>query len=483
MSATAKSRRDRAAAIAVLFAISSPALAQSFSSGSTGADGVFNPTSSQTVTVRAGGAYNYTTVNIPSGVTVTYVRGADNAPVTILASGDVTVSGAISVSGTNGLGPTSAQLNGAQIGAQGGPGGFKGGNGGFLGGTPPTAGQGPGGGVVSSGAGGSGGSYFAPSSFALVPLFGGSGGGGGTASPASNLHGGSGAGGGGAILIASSTRISLGGQIRANGGNAGGSICNNTTMPGAGSGGAIRLVAPLITGGGNVQALRGTGTCSTAAAQPTDGRIRMEASDMLAFTGTTAPTPTVVNAPGPVSPSGSPALGNVPTLSIDSVGGFAVPPIRGASYFIPDIQLEAGTANPVPVSLSATNTPVGSSTEITVRLMPQSGAVANTVVPATNHTGTFAASSASVGVNFPVGQVSVIQAYATMTLTGQTASLFPLIDGEPVERVTVAARLGEPSTMSLVTRSGREVALERLEPEDRVRVALAWEAMGAMSGQ
>jgi hypothetical protein len=64
-----------------------------------------------------------------------------------------------------------------------------------------------------------------------------------------------------------------------------------------------------------------------------------------------------------------------------------------------------------------------------------------------------------------------------MTLTGQFASLFPLIDGEPVERVMVAANLGESSTVSLITKSGREVRLDELRAEDQMRVAQAWEAM------
>jgi hypothetical protein len=104
-------------------------------------------------------------------------------------------------------------------------------------------------------------------------------------------------------------------------------------------------------------------------------------------------------------------------------------------------------------------------------------------VPSTDHTGTFASSSATVSVTLPVGQVTVLQAHAAMTLTGQSASLFPLIDGEPVERVMVAATPGQPSTLSLVTRSGKEVSVKDLDPDERVRVALAWEAMKATSAQ
>jgi hypothetical protein len=120
---------------------------------------------------------------------------------------------------------------------------------------------------------------------------------------------------------------------------------------------------------------------------------------------------------------------------------------------------------------------VGSPTEITVRLIPQSGTPTNVVVPASNHSGTFASSSASADVTFPVGRVSVVQAFAAFTLTGQTASLFPLIDGEPVERVMVAANQGEASTVSLITKSGREVRVDQLRAEEQMQVANAWQIL------
>jgi len=453
----------------MLLAWINTASGQTFSGGSTGADGAFAPPFGTTITVRPGGVYNYTTVNI--GNTITYIKGSDNAPLVILATGDVNITGAIVVNGENGASLTSSAPN---IGGAGGPGGFAGGNGGLQSGPPPTAGHGPGGGLPSIGStGAQGGSYGAPSSFVtLIPLFGGSGGGGGQGSSFST-SGFAGGGGAGAILIASSTRIHIMGQIMANGGN---SFTGNCTMGGsAGTGGAIRLVAPEITGTGNVQAIRGTGGCATA---PSNGRIRMEAFNLLGFIGTTTPVASVANAPGPVSPAGNPALVNVPTLAITSIGGLSRPPTTGASYFAPDLTLALGTVNPVPVVLTATNTPVGSPTAITVRLIPQSpGSPTNIAVPTADHTGTFANSSASVGVTFPVGQVSVIQAFAALTLTGQTASLFPLIDGEPVDRIMVAAMQGQPSTVSLVTKSGKEVRVDRLRFEDQLRVTQAWEAL------
>src|SRR3989304_1149591 len=75
--------------------LGAPALghAQSFSSGSTGADGAFTPTGNTTRTLPPSGVFNFTTVNVPAGVTVTFTRNATNTPVTLLATGAVTVAG------------------------------------------------------------------------------------------------------------------------------------------------------------------------------------------------------------------------------------------------------------------------------------------------------------------------------------------------------------------------------------------------------
>ena len=88
--------------VALMLALA-PGLALGFSSGSTGADGAFTPTVNTSVQVPPSGILNYTTVSIPTGVTVTYLKNTANTPVVILASGDVTIAGSLNVSGTNGL--------------------------------------------------------------------------------------------------------------------------------------------------------------------------------------------------------------------------------------------------------------------------------------------------------------------------------------------------------------------------------------------
>ena len=102
----------------LLFAVTARAQ-NSFNSGSTGADGAFAPTTSQSIAVPTSGTFNFTTVNIPSGLTITFTRNSTNSPLTILASGDVVIAGNINIDGQT------ATANGA--GALGGPGGSSGG--------------------------------------------------------------------------------------------------------------------------------------------------------------------------------------------------------------------------------------------------------------------------------------------------------------------------------------------------------------------
>ncbi len=181
----------------VLFAASA-AEAQTFNSGSTGADGAFSPTSNITLALPANGIFNFTTINVPSGVTVKFTRNAGNTPATLLATGDVTISGTIDVSSANGGISIRNVTAIAPNGGAGGPGGFDGGSG-AIGAPSSTGGTGlgPGGGIGGGTAGGmtngvgagfatvgidpygrtgvGGPAYGNPS---LLPIVGGSGGGG-----------------------------------------------------------------------------------------------------------------------------------------------------------------------------------------------------------------------------------------------------------------------------------------------------------------
>ena len=91
---------------------------------------------------KANGVWNYSTINVPAGVKLTFLPNAANTPVTWLASGDVTIDGELNLDGTG-----SSQ----NMGGPGGPGGFAGGNGGIRfdqsSSYPGTPGHGPGGGA------------------------------------------------------------------------------------------------------------------------------------------------------------------------------------------------------------------------------------------------------------------------------------------------------------------------------------------------
>src|SRR6185369_2540509 len=96
--------------------------AAAFDSGSTGADGAFNPTANVTVPLPPSGVFNYTTVNIPAGVTVKFQKNTTNTPVVILASGDVTIAGTIDLNGGNAENVSNSA--GTGLPGLGGPGGY-----------------------------------------------------------------------------------------------------------------------------------------------------------------------------------------------------------------------------------------------------------------------------------------------------------------------------------------------------------------------
>ena len=91
--------------------------------------------------------FNYTTIDIPAYVTVTFVIQPKGAPVVWLATGDVTIAGTVELNGAAG---TTAE--GSSY-AMPGPGGFSGG----IRRVEGSAGFGPGGGSVAGSYGGGGG--------------------------------------------------------------------------------------------------------------------------------------------------------------------------------------------------------------------------------------------------------------------------------------------------------------------------------------
>jgi hypothetical protein len=454
---------------------SAGAVQAQFSSGSTGADGALNPTSNVTVTLPPSGVLNYTTVNIPQSVIVRFTRNALNTPVTILAQGNVTISGEIVISGDS---------NNGRLGGLGGPGGGRGGNGGTYIDSPfGTAGDGPGGGLggtstTANGTGGGGGAGFFQNGFAaravnggtgglagprygtktLLPLIGGSGGAGGGVNANSQNIAGGGGGGAGAVLIASSTSIVFGTGtvltpvgIFAQGGS--GDFDGLAIIEGGGgSGGAIRLVSNTIAGSPCLDVSGGAGQFASVNGDGASGIVRVEAFNLSGLSVQCSTSATTLGQPNPVT------LSNSPSLRIDSVGGVLAPanPV-GLINAPPDIVVPTSVPNPVQVVVNGTNLPSG--TAIEVKLTPETGAA--TTVSGTL-TGSTASSTTTVNLSLPASGVSVIR--ATVTLDVLIALGRPtFINGEKVEKVEVAATFGGASDLVYITSSGRRVRMSDLQ--------------------
>jgi len=336
------------------------------------------------------GRFDFTTIEIPAGITVRFLKDSANNAVRWLATGDVLINGVVDVSGER-------ALNSFPPGtvAKGGSGGYDGGARGvrfdastsYAGGP----GQGPGGGLpgtqpVTSPQNlrdGQNGRYAEVYGNAfLQPLLGGSGGGGGSSVAAAD--GGSGGGGGGAILISSSRDIVLNGAIRANGGD----VEGFNSAGGRGSGGGILLKADRISGPGVLEAYGGYASNPNA-----DGRIRVEA---FVRTMTGVGNPVVIGGlPGAnndINNAGS-------TLLITSVKGVGVPALPSGNLLTPDVVFsETGL---VTIQVAATGIPDG--TPVTLRVTTGNGVVIGNA--------NLAASAASIQVTIPKG-LGTLQATA-----------------------------------------------------------------------
>ena len=292
--------------------------AQTFSSGSTGADGALDlstmncPLNICQIQLPESGILNFTTANIPQDKQLRFRSNSRNTPVTMLAQGPITIAGAVDVSSvylfaSGACGGTFDRL---------GPGGFRGG---------VPSGFGPGGGTINQ----QNGRWVGPLS--LVPLVGGSGG--------WNVGD-----GGGAIVIASSSSITVTGSINANG-------STFSSCPGpSGSGGAIRLVANSITVPGILSACGFSNNC---------GVIRIEAPDgQRNFTGNATPA-VVLSTINPIVLLSAP-----PLLTISSIGGFSVPSYAGSRFDTVDLLLPNQLSDPISIVVTANNIPVGTQVEV-----------------------------------------------------------------------------------------------------------------------
>jgi hypothetical protein len=396
-------------------------------SGSNGSDGAFNPTTNIVINMadHPTGIYQYTSVNISNGVTVTFIPNTNNSPVMWLVQSNCTITGTVSVKPPD--------TTDSVVGVNGGPGGWRGGNGSLSQGSFPGSGFGPGGGKVWTSADWNGGNgsyatlgnrntsqqttnqqgytdYMNPQHLPgdiygnnfEMPLLGGSGGSGGP-----NNGGG---GGGGAILIAVSGTLNIAspGGINAGGGNAYYTYRDNNGNwwqvgnGGAGSGGAIRLIASTLTGNGILDARGGSAqyglhcgfySCGSYDNNAGDGRIRIEGLADT-FTGSTYGMTTrgftgIIFLP----------TNQQPRLAISSVAGQPVSSNPTGSVATPDSLISSQQSNPIPILVNCVNVPLNS--DIIVEVRPASGTYVSAV--GHNNSGTLASSTATVLINMPRG--------------------------------------------------------------------------------
>lgn len=351
--------------IAFALLLSVHAACAQFNSGSTGAYGPMNITEDTTLDMPADGIFHCTTITISQNKTLSFKRNSGNTPVYLLATGDVKIHGKINVSGSDGT---------VAGGGQGGPGGFDGGMPGNGSDIQPGSGAGPGGGkggksATSGTDAAGGGSYRTKSnsnrerdgatygSNLLIPLIGGSGGGGESDSPRAG-----GGGGGGAILIASNTRIDMIPEPTVSNTNSSAIFANggySTSGTNPGSGGAIRLVAPVVangplgTGGSALLSVEAAGNLGGA------GRTRVDCLDRtnLRLTGVQATGSLMVVFPSPM-----------PKLTVTSIAGNAIAEgsVNGVNLLLP-----SGTPAAQTITVRARD--FGKVTPLRIALIPESG--------------------------------------------------------------------------------------------------------------
>ncbi len=408
--------------------------AQTFNSGSDGSDGaltipanagtiVFDPTDiarwGRILDPDGDGVYNFTTITINSGSTLRLRGDKVSKPVHWLATGDVVINGVLDLSGATGVGTTDLSVR-RQV-AIPGSGGFAGGAGGTYSNpsaVPATPGEGPGGGTGGNPCGtgstttkcGNGGTFTG--NRYLVPLIGGSGGSGAVADGAYN----GGGGGGGAILIASSTSIAVNGSISAAGGGGVYLVGFYGWLGAGGSGGAIRLVAPTLSGSGHLNVnggfvyasnggcyagYPGYGCSNSLSQYPSfgsQGWVRLEgftiSNSLVLDTGNA-----FVMRSSPIDPS---TLRPASSIRITAVNGIQVPLNPSGSFALPDVTISSnGSVN---IDIAATGIPSG--TVVTLQVYPQSPLDMTTVnLPTAQATlvGTLQSSSATAIFTFPYG--------------------------------------------------------------------------------
>ena len=240
-------------------------------------------------------------------------------------------------------------------------------------------------------------------------------------------------------MIAASGIINLAGKVLSNGGSSGShaGYVDSRGGGGGGSGGAIRIIASVLNGNGQINAIGGGGWGYLGSGGGSVGRIRIEAeSNFLA----TISSPVSINTNTP----GSIFVPNQPALAIASVAGIT---LGGAST----VTVPAAKVNPVDVVVTSSGVPVGTAVALSVK--PDNDAAI--IATPTAITGSQSAGTATLSVNLPDG-ASVLEASTSFIITAVVGNaLAPYANNERVEKVTLTASTGKPGEAILTTVSGK----------------------------
>ena len=371
--------------VIVSLGLATVAHSQGFDSGSDGSDGALVvPVGTTTLPMPEDGIFHFTTITIQNDGILQFASNALNTPVYLLAQGDVLINGTISVDG--GLPRANFQ------GGLGGPGGFPGGDGRFQG-AATGDGHGPGGGIYDNANGSQGGGGYS-GSWLLSPLSGGAGASGGT-DFSNNGKGGS--GGAGAILIASSTEIRfVTGFVSAVGGDQAPSSNRGYS---SGGGGAIRIIAPVVSGTGTLNVAGGAvDSQSIPRRSGSSGRARIDSLDRAAHRS--------VNFVGPgVRGSQMFVFGPPRSLKVIHAAGNDIPDDQATPVAI---TLPSGTPQEQTVRIQATG--FDEDVPITVRVVPENGASASYDATIPNPNG--GSASVDVTVTLPIDVVSHLNVFS-----------------------------------------------------------------------
>ena len=201
--------------------------------------------------------------------------------------------------------------------------------------------------------------------------------------------------------------------------------------------GAGPVNSTRISGNGSITAKNGL--ASDYNVHGGAGRLRLEAYTNYR-TASTNPSYTF-GLPNSIFPA------SVPSLSITSIAGAVVPADPTGAYNQPDMLLPGSTTNPVAVNIAAANIPVG--TTVKVWVIPQYGNAAsiNSIL-----SGTAQSSTATANVNLSTAYSNIVTAEATFTILQAM-----YWNGEEIDKVKVATRIGGGSETVYFTRSGKEI--------------------------